>query len=438
MKTLVIAFLIALPLAASDDDSFLIRGATIHPVASAEIQNGSVLVRDGKIVGIGRNLAAPKGTRIVEGKGLHVYPGMIDSATEMGLSEISSIRESVDVGEIGKFDPQLRAEVAINPASEHIPVTRANGISTVIALPMSAGGGGGGFGRGGGGSIITGQAALVHLDGWTWEEMEIKKSAGIGMRFPIIPAMGGRFGGGGDFPGARTFAESKKDYETELRELKEFFENARRYQKAKAAKEKSFQIDLKYEAMLPVLEGTEPLIVMASRERAIRDAVQFADQQKVRVIIADPRELGKMGSELKSRNIPAILGPTLALPLHEDDPYDAAYSLPDQFYKAGVKFAFGTFDNEFSRNLPYQAATAVAFGLPVDEAVKAVTLNAAQIWGVADRIGSIEEGKSADLMVTDGDPLEARTQVKQLYIKGKTVDLDNRQKRLYEKYLNRP
>ena len=187
--------------------------------------------------------------------------------------------------------------------------------------------------------------------------------------------------------------------------MKEFFENARRYQKAKAAKEKGFQPDLKYEAMLPVLEGKEPLIVMASRERAIRDAVQFADQQKVHVIIADPHELGKMGTELKSRNIPAILGPTLALPLHEDDPYDAAYTLPDQFYKAGVKFAFGTFDNEFSRNLPYQAATAVAFGLPYDEALKAVTLNAAQIWGVADRIGSIEEGKSADPeSLTDGDP----------------------------------
>jgi len=436
MKSLLVGFLLMLPLAAADDDSFLIRGATVHPVASAEIQNGSVLVQNGKIVGIGRNIAAPKGTRIVEGKGLHVYPGMIDSATEMGLSEIGAVRESVDVGEIGKFDPQLRAEIAINPSSEHIPVTRANGITSVIAMPMSAGGGGG-FGRGGGGSIITGQAALVHLDGWTWEEMEIKKSAGMGMRFPIIPAINPRFGGG-DFPGAKTFTDSTKDYETELRELKEFFENARRYQKAKAAKEKGFQTDLKYEAMLPVLEGKEPLIIMASRERAIRDAVQFADQQKVRVIIADPRELGKMGTELKNRNIPAILGPTLALPLHEDDPYDAAYTLPDQFYKAGVKFAFGSFDNQFARDLPYQAAMAVAFGLPVDEAVKAVTLNAAQIWGVADRIGSIEEGKSADLMVTDGDPLEAKTQVKLLYIKGKTVDLDNRHKRLYEKYLNRP
>jgi len=440
MKSIILVFLATATLLVAQDDSFLIRGATVHPVANAEIQNGSVLVRDGKVVGVGRNLAAPKGTRIIEGKGLHVYPGMIDSGTEMGLSEISSTRESVDVGEIGKFDPQLRAEVAINPSSEHIPVTRANGITTVISLPMAAGGEGGGR-RGGGGNIIGGQAALVHLDGWTWEEMEIKKSAGMAMHMPTILSGGGRFGGGDlppDIAARFSFTESKKNYETELRELKEFFEEARRYQKAKAAGEKGFKTDLKFEAMLPVLEGKEPLVVMASRERAIRDAVQFAEQQKVKVIIADPRELGKMGPELKARNIPAILGPTLALPLHEDDPYDSAYALPEQFYKAGVKFAFGTFNNEFSRNLPYQAATAVALGLPYDEALKAVTLNAAQIWGVADKIGSIEEGKWADLMVTDGDPLEAKTNVKQLYIKGKTVDLDNKHKRLYEKYLNRP
>jgi len=440
MKSIVLAFLSTATLLVAQDDSFLIRGATVHPVASAEIQNGSVLVRDGKVVGVGRNLAAPKGTRVIEGKGLHVYPGMIDSGTEMGLSEISSTRESVDVGEIGKFDPQLRAEIAINPSSEHIPVTRANGITTVISLPMAGGGEGGGR-RGGGGNIIGGQAALVHLDGWTWEEMEIKKSAGMAMKMPTILSGGGRFGGGDLPPDIATrfsFTESKKNYETELRELKEFFEEARRYQKAKAAGEKGLKTDLKMEAMLPVLEGKEPLVVMASRERAIKDAVQFAEQQKVKVIIADPRELGKMGPELKARNIPAILGPTLALPLHEDDPYDAAYALPEQFYKAGVKFAFGTFNNEFSRNLPYQAATAVAFGLPYEEALKAVTLNAAQIWGVSDKIGSIEEGKWADLMITDGDPLEAKTQVKGLFIKGKTVDLDNKHKRLYEKYLNRP
>jgi imidazolonepropionase-like amidohydrolase len=269
--------------------------------------------------------------------------------------------------------------------------------------------------------------------------MDVKKSAGMAMRIPTILSPPGRFGG---LPPENappfSFTDAKKNYEGELRELREFFEEARRYQKAKASNAKGFQPDLKFEAMLPVLDGTEPLVIMANRERAIHDAVQFADQQKVHVIIAEPRELGKMGPELKARNIPAILGPTLALPLHEDDPYDAAYTLPDQFFKAGVKFAFGSFDNEFVRNLPYQAATAVAFGLPYDEALKAITLNPAQIWGVSDKVGSIEEGKSADLMVTDGDPLEAKTQVKQLFIKGKTVDLDNKQRRLYEKYLNRP
>lgn len=442
MKYFALALLGAAVAVAANDDSFLIRGATVHPVAAAEIQNGSILVRDGKIVGVGRNLTPPKGIRIIEAKGMHVYPGMIDSGTELGLAEIGSIRESNDTGELGKFNPQLRAEVAINPSSEHIPVTRANGITSVITLPMGEGGNMQMMrrGGGGGGTIIGGQAALVHLDGWTWEEMQISKTAGMTMQFPGIFTRGGRFNDA-DIPEAfrgPTYTESKKAYEQQLRELKDFFEQARRYQKAKTANTPGFKIDLKFEAMLPVLDGKVPLVTMATRERAIRDAVQFADQQKVHVIIADPKELGKMGPQLKARNIPAILGPTLALPLHEDDPYDAAYTLPNEFHKAGVKFAFGTFKNEFSRNLPYQAATAVAFGLPYDEALKAVTVNPAEIWGVADRIGSIQEGKWADLMVTDGDPLETKTQVKQLFIKGKNVDLDNKQKRLYEKYINRP
>src|SRR5258708_5410908 len=439
MRSLAFAVLFTFPLL-GQDDSFLIRGATVHPVASAEIQNGSVLVRDGKIVGVGRNLAAPKGTRIIEAKGMHVYPGMIDSGTELGLGEIGSIRESNDTGELGTFNPQLRAEIAVNPSSEHIPVTRANGITSVITMPMGAGGGGG---RGGGRQgIITGQAAIIHVDGVTWEEMEGKNTAGRGLRVPTMQSGVGRGGGGGDleaiFGPQAAFTERKKTYETQLKELKDFFEEARRYQKAKAAHAPGFKTDLKFEAMLPVLEGKVPLVAMTPRERAIRDAIQFADNQKVKLVIADPRELGKTGPDLKAKNVPAILGPTLALPLHEDDPYDSAYALPNEFYKAGVKFAFGTFSNEFSRNLPYQAATAVAFGLPYDEALKAVTVNPAQIWGVGDNVGSIEEGKWADLMITDGDPLETKTQVKQLFIKGKQVDLDNKHKRLYEKYSARP
>ena len=439
MRRLLLTLTLSLLPAIAADDNLLIRGATVHPVSGPEIKDGSVLVRDGKIVGIGHNLAAPHGTRIIEAKGMHVYPGMINSATELGLDEISSIRESVDTGELGDFNPQLRAEIAVNPSSEHIPVTRANGITTAIVMPMGARGGEGRGPMGGAKpSIINGQAALVHLDGWTWEEMDVKKSAAMAMRFPIIPSPQMRFGDGPPPTSRYNYAEAKKAYEAQLRDLREFFEESRRYQKAKAAKLTGFKPDLKYEAMLPVLEGKTPLVVVANREHAILDAVKFADDQKVRLVIANPRELGKAGAQMKARNVSAILGPTLAFPEHEDDPYDAAYTLPNEFYKAGIKFAFGSFDNEFARNVPYQAATAAAFGLPHEEALKSVTINAAQIWGVGDKIGSIEEGKWADLILTDGDPLEAKTQIKQIFIKGKNVDLDNKQKRLYEKYLGRP
>ena len=190
--------------------------------------------------------------------------------------------------------------------------------------------------------------------------------------------------------------------------------------------------------MLPVLEGKLPLVVHAERERAIREAIRFAEQEKLHIVIAEATEAWKVAADLKAKNIPLILGRTLELPLEEDDPYDKPFTAPGELYKAGVKFAFGSFGNQFARNLPYQAATAVAFGLPYQEALKAVTLNAAEVWGVSDQIGSIENGKWADLIVTDGDPLETRTQVKQEFIKGKAVDLENKQRRLYEKYLSRP
>src|SRR5271165_52088 len=217
MRSFLLGCVLSLPLLAGVDDDILIRGATVHPVSGPEIKDGSILVRDGKIVGIGHNLAAPRGTRVIEAKGLYVYPGMINSATELGLAEINSIRESVDTGELGDFNPQLRAEIAVNPSSEHIPVTRANGITTAIVLPMGPGGGEGGP-RGGNTrqSIINGQAALVHLDGWTWEEMEVKKSAGMAMRFPIIPSPQQRYGDAPPVASRYSYADSKKAYETQL------------------------------------------------------------------------------------------------------------------------------------------------------------------------------------------------------------------------------
>jgi imidazolonepropionase-like amidohydrolase len=420
MKILAAALFAVLPLAAGSDDTFLLRGVTVHTVSGQDIPNGSILVQDGKIMGVGAKLSAPKGVRVIEGKNMHVYPGIIDSGSEVGMVEIDSVKETTDLAELGDFNPQLRTGIAINPSSEHIPITRANGITTVMNLPR--------------GGMIAGQGSLMHLNGWTWEEMEILRSGALHINFPTIRTAPARFGDGRATP----YTEAKKDYEAKLRSLHAFFENARRYQKAKAANMPDFQLDLKYEAMLPVLERKLPVVITAVRERAVHDAVEFAGQERIRAVLADVREPGKMLPELKAKGIPVILGKTLELPLEDDDPYDAPSTLPSEFYKAGVKFAFASFSSSFARNLPYQAANAVAFGLPYTEALKAVTINAAEIWGVGDKMGSIDEGKWADLMITDGDPLEAKTQIKLLFIKGKPVDLENKHHQLYEKYLNRP
>ena len=416
--------------------TLFIRNADVYPVSGAAMKGVSVLIRDGRIADVGAKVVAPKGAKVLEGKGLRVYPGMIDSGTELGLSEVSAVRETVDTGEIGEFMPQLRALVAVNPESEHFPVVRVNGITSVMTYPAG--------GRGGGTQIIAGQAAMINTDGWTWEDMEVSRSAALHLIFPTLGGGGrGGFGGGdgGDGgPGgvaAVGFAQQFRTYQQQIQKLTAFFADARNYQKAKAANVAGFKPDLKLDAMIPVLEGKVPLAIAASRERQIRDAVKFVVEQKVKAVILQPRELGAAAADLKAANIPVIFGRVLALPNGEDDAYDQQFTLPAEAYKAGVKFAFGTFNNEFVRNLPYQAATAVAFGLPYEEALKAVTINAAQIWGLGDKLGSVQEGKIANLIITDGDPLEIQTQVKHLIIKGKEVDLTNKQTHLAEKYMSR-
>jgi imidazolonepropionase-like amidohydrolase len=450
MKLLGLLAGCALMAGAASNDTFLIRDADVYPVTGPVMQGVSVLVQDGKIANIGAKLTPPKGIRIVEAKGLRVYPGMIDSATELGLQEIESVRETEDTGEIGQFMPQLRALAAVNPASEHFPVVRVNGITSVMTFPSSgsAGAGGGGGGRFGGGErqFISGQAALIHTDGWTWDDMAIKPYAALHLIFPSMPRAGrGGVSGnpetapaavaGGAAGGA---AQAKQTYQTQIDSINQFFDDARVYQKAKAANLPGFRTELKFEAMIPVLDGKVPVAITASRASAIHDAVQFAGKQNVKIVILEPHDLKQAAAELKEKNIPVILGRVLALPENEDDAYDSAHTLAAEAYKAGVKFALGTFGNEFVRNLPYEAAAAVAFGLPYDEALKAITINPAQIWGVADQVGSVEKGKWADLIVTNGDPLEVQTQISHLYMKGKEVELTNRQIELYHKYSNRP
>lgn len=426
MKTCLAIFLTVVSLRAAGPDTILLRGATVHPVSGPDIADGSVLVRDGKIAEVGAHIAVPKGARVIELKGLHIYPGMIDSATEIGLTEIEAVREMSDISDIGLFKPQLRAATAVNPASEHIAVTRANGITSVITNP--------------GGGIVAGQSVLMHLNGWTMEDMVVRAPAAMRLEFPNIRTPN-RFGGG-EAPAGRTsaYADAKKRYEQQLQELNDFMESARRYRQAKAAGGPDFETDLKLEAMIPVLDGKVPMLIRAEKEKTIKEAIAFADKQKVRMILEQGAEAWKIAPELKAHNIPVVLPPTLRLPDQEDDPYDKPFSIPGELSKAGVKIAFASFgpgSEDNPRNLPYEAAAAVGFGLPYEEALKAVTLYAAQIWGVGDEIGSIEKGKWADLIVTDGDPLETRTQIKQMFIKGAPVDLENKHHRLYEKYLTR-
>ncbi len=429
---LPLALAAVLSAAPAADDTFAVKGATIHTMSGAAIEGGTVLVRNGKITGVGKNLAVPKDVKVIDGKGLQVYPGMIDAATEIGLVEVNSIRETSDTTEIGKYNPQLVALTAVNPSSEHIPVTRYNGITSVVSMPL--------------GQVIGGQVSLMHLDGWTTDEMGVKPRAGLALKFPSIQS-GGRFqmdSGGGDAGGgaARTsFADQKRNLDKEIAELNQFFESAHRYKQAKEAKLPDFKPDLKLEAMIPVIDGKEPIMVTATKEREIRDAIAFADKQKVKIILCDATEAYKVTKEIKEHNIPVILGPMLSLPLNEDEAYDISFTTPAVLQKAGILFSLGSLSggaNLASRNLPFQAGQAVAFGLSHEDAMKAVTKNAAEIWGVGDLMGTVEEGKWADLMITDGDPLDARSQIRMLFIKGKPVDLSNKQKDLYEKYLGRP
>jgi imidazolonepropionase-like amidohydrolase len=434
MRKTILFLACALGLSAAVSNSILIRNVTVHPITTPDVPNSSVLVIDGKIVDIGPRLGARQGARVIDGRGLHLYPGLINAATNVGLAEIESLRDTVDLDEIGTFNPELRAEVAFNPSSEHVEVTRASGITSVITLPGSGARGGRG---GGAGSVITGQGALMHLDGWTWEEMAVKPSAVMEMVFPALNSgVPRQFAALLGTP-ATSFADQEKQYKERLQHVSDFFQDVRKYRQAKQAGGPDFRPDLKMEAMLPVIDGKQSIFVRADRERMIKDAVAFAEKEKVKIIIANPRELGTAGPLLKEHHIPVVLGKTFELPLHDDDAYDAPYTLPAEFYKAGVKFCFGTFDVEFARNVPFEAAQAVAFGLPHDEALKALTINSAEILGAGDVLGSIEKGKLADLILTDGDPMEAKTSIKQMFIAGREVQLESRHTREYEKWMKR-
>ena len=395
-----------------------IRNVTIVPVTGPRIERGTVVIRNGKIEAAGADAAPQPGDSVLNGTGLFVYPGMIDAGTRLGLTEINSVPGGEDQQELGDFNPQDAALIAVNPNSEVIPVTRSNGVTTAITSPR--------------GGLVSGQAALLDLLGWTPQEMAVRAPAAMVMTYPST-------GGGGRFRRARLSDGDQNN--RQVLALRAFLNSAKAYADIKArlaaGAPGSQKTDLGMEAMVPVMRGDEPVIFDVETAEQIRGVLALADSFGLKVILRGAHEAWRLADTLAARHVPVIVGPTTT-GVGPDEPYDEIYANPGVLAKAGVTIAFQTNDAHGSRDLPYNAALAEAYGLPADDALKALTINAAQIFGVADRLGSIEPGKEATLIVTDGDPLDARMGPKYLFIRGELVPFNDRHTRLYEEFRARP
>lgn len=394
-----------------------ITNARIHPVTGPTIERGTVVIRGATIEAVGASVTPPAGAAVLDAGGADVYPGWIDGRTTLGLAEPGS-NLFYDVNEMLEFNQELRAIVAYKADSDAIPIARANGVTSAAVVPS--------------GGLLGGQAAVVNLDGWTFEEAALKPMAGVSFQFPTI----GRRGGFGPNPDRnREFEELRKERDAKLERVSALIERARAYARTPAAERVT---DWSLEALVPIVERRAPLLVYADHEREIRDAVAFADRHDLRIVITGGLESPLAAGLLKEKGIPVILGEVLELPTREDMSHAATYAAAAQLAEAGVKFAFGTTGYQNVRLLPYNAAMSVAWGLPRTEAIKALTINAAEILGVADRVGSIEPGKAANLVIAKGDPLEIRTEITHVFINGRSVGLDTRQVELYKKYAARP
>jgi imidazolonepropionase-like amidohydrolase len=405
--------------------TFAIRNATIYPVTAPPIPNGTIVFSNGLITAVGANVTIPAGATVIDGDGLSVYPGLIDSGSQVGLVETGSVPGTVDTSELGEINPNAAAIIAVNPHSNLIPVTRVNGITTVIAAPS--------------GGILSGQDALINLSGWTPQEMMVKAPVAMHVNFPRL-----RNAAFDEQPQDEEAAkEAQKNYTTQLDNLRDTLRDAQAYAKAAGARAKDgnvkrFDRDLVLEALVPVVEGREPVVIHADSARDIRAALKFAGEFKLKVILSGAQDVAKVLPELKKGNIPVILGPILSMPNREDDPYDLVFTNAKTLYDNGIKFSIQSADSHNARNLPYHAAACAAFGLPKDAALKSITIAPAEIFGVADKLGSLEVGKMANVILTDGDPLEIVTHVKRLFIAGEDISLETNQTLLYEKFKARP
>lgn len=432
-KILITVLLIAVALAAlvfagpvegTPARPILITNAVLVPVVGEKTEAGRILIRDGKIAALGTDVAAPADAEVIDAAGRFVYPGFIDGYSHFGLVEISAIAGTVDVRELGKENPELKAVRGINPSSVHFGTSRINGTTSALVAPS--------------GGTFPGQSALLRMDGWTVAEMAVKETATSLINFPMTPRPSGGEGGG-------QAQESKVDVTSKLVDkIKEYLKEARHYlslKKAAAAdpKIKAPALNPKFEALAPVLDGTLPVIISVEKDKDIELAIKFVRDEKLKAIFRGCAQGFKVAAKIKEAGIPVILDTLYVGPVDFEDGYDAPFRNPAELVKAGVLVCFSSGDDPASgMNLPYHAARAVAYGLDHEEAIKALTINPAKIFGLENRLGSLEVGKDADLFITTGDPLDARSEVKHLFIGGRHIDMKNYWDALYEKYKARP
>lgn len=397
---------------------------TVHTITGPVLLDTTVEIENGRIKrvhGTGQNPSPHADSTYIDAKGLHLYPGMIDSATILGLTELGSARETQDYSEGGDFQPDLRALSAINPDSELIPVTRANGVLTVVTRPT--------------GAMVAGQSALINLHGWVPADMVVVDPLTLNIDFPMLLPIFSMS------PNGPRLGQSvvRKQRDLKIRRLKELFEQARRYDSArKSANPHEVPTpDPRLDALLPYVRKEKPVVIQANRKDDILSALELIDVLKVDAILSGALDAWKVPAEIKKRKVAVLLGPVMQLPTDEHDPFDGIGRCAMILHKEGIPFAIRSEGGPNSRNLPYEAAMAVSFGLPREEGLKAITLNPARILGVSDKLGSIEEGKIANLVLTDGDLLQPSTQVKALFVQGQSIDPANKQTRLYEKYRQR-
>jgi len=430
--TLTALALLFAPIVSQAQGTFVIRGGTVVPVTGPRIPNGTVVLQNGRITAVGANAQVPAGATEINATGMFVYPGLINAGTNMGLTEMGGVPGPVDTREIGDFNPQNIATTAVNVGSEHIGVTRANGITSVITVQ--------------GGSVLSGLAGLINLAGYTNEEMIAKEKVALLLSWPSAGGGGGRGrgGGGGRFGGAAPTGDPLAAYNNTVRQIYRWFAEAKAYGDVKARLTANgaqppvgWHQNLRYDAMIPAVRGEMPIVVDANTVAQMRDVIKFMDSLKVKVIIHGASEGWQFADSIAAKNIPVILDGVTGVP-GSDDPYDLVFSNPGVLQKAGVQLAFATGGASSARDLPYEVGLSIAYGLDAEEALKAMTINPAKMFGVDREYGSIEVGKVANVIVTTGDPIDIRSLVKEVFVKGQRQKFDDRHTELYEKYKARP